>query len=86
MKINLLLGLSLLAVFVGCQNNIQPNNNLSSVITCPNCGFKKSEVMPTDVCVIRYTCVKCKKELTPKDTDCCVYCSYGSKPCPSKNG
>ena len=55
-----------------------------SEITCPNCGYKKIEVMPSDVCVIRYACEKCKTELTPKHTDCCVFCSYGSNPCPSK--
>ncbi len=27
-----------------------------SEITCPKCGFKKTETMPTDVCLLKYTC------------------------------
>jgi transposase-like protein len=53
-------------------------------ITCPKCGFKKKEVMPTDVCQIKYTCTNCQSELVPKDGDCCVYCTYGTHKCPSK--
>lgn len=55
-----------------------------STITCPYCGHKKLEKLPTDVCQIRYTCENCKKEITPKVGDCCVYCSYGDHKCPSK--
>ncbi|MDI1356535.1 MAG: GDCCVxC domain-containing (seleno)protein [bacterium] len=54
-----------------------------SEITCPHCGYKKFEMMPTDVCVIRYICENCKSTLHPKDGDCCVFCTYGSKVCPS---
>jgi hypothetical protein len=55
-----------------------------STITCPYCGHQKVETMPTDVCQIRYTCEKCKKDIHPKNGDCCVYCSYGDHKCPSK--
>ncbi len=55
---------------------------LNSVITCPVCGFKKEEEMPTDACEFFYQCTKCKTILRPKEGDCCVYCSYGSVPCP----
>jgi hypothetical protein len=55
-----------------------------STITCPYCGHKKLETLPTDVCQIRYTCEKCKKDIFPKTGDCCVYCSYGDHKCPSK--
>ena len=58
--------------------------SLQSVITCPKCGHKKTETMPTDVCLLKYTCEKCKADLFPKDSDCCVFCSYGSVKCPSK--
>lgn len=54
-----------------------------SEITCPQCGHKKTEIMPTDVCVIRYNCENCNTTLHPKDGDCCVFCSYGNKVCPS---
>jgi len=55
---------------------------LNSVIKCPECGFEKSEVMPTESCQYFYECTNCKTVLKPKDEDCCVYCSYGSVKCP----
>ena len=54
---------------------------LQSVITCPNCGYKKEETMPTDACQYFYECENCKKRLKPLQGDCCVYCSYGTVPC-----
>lgn len=55
---------------------------LESVITCPGCGFKKEEIMPTDVCQYFYECNNCHQLLKPKEGDCCVYCSYGTMTCP----
>jgi hypothetical protein len=55
---------------------------LKSTLTCPNCGHKKEELMPTDACQYFYECEKCKKVLKPLEGDCCVYCSYGSIKCP----
>ena len=55
---------------------------LKSEITCPNCGHKKEEEMPTNACQFFYECENCKKVLKPKEGDCCVYCSYGTVPCP----
>ncbi len=55
---------------------------LQSTITCPECGHKKEETMPTDACQFFYECENCKKVLKPQQGDCCVYCSYGSTPCP----
>ena len=57
---------------------------LESTITCPNCGHKKKEIMPTDACQFFYECEQCKTVLKPKQGDCCVYCSYGTIKCPSK--
>ncbi len=57
---------------------------LQSTITCPNCGHKKTETMPTDACQFFYECEKCKTVFKPKPGDCCVYCSYGTVKCPSK--
>ncbi|EKD79157.1 MAG: hypothetical protein ACD_41C00152G0008 [uncultured bacterium] len=57
---------------------------LQSTITCPECGSKKQETMPTDACQFFYTCTNCHKRLRPKPGDCCVFCSYGSNRCPSK--
>ncbi|HWA37775.1 MAG TPA: GDCCVxC domain-containing (seleno)protein [Burkholderiales bacterium] len=55
---------------------------LESVITCPSCGHKQSESMPTDACLFFYDCKACKAPLRPKHGDCCVFCSYGSVKCP----
>ena len=55
---------------------------LKSTITCPQCGHKKKELMPTDACVYFYDCENCKTVLKAKDGDCCVYCSYGTVQCP----
>src|SRR6516162_8167686 len=54
----------------------------ASVITCPHCGTDKSETMPTDACQFFYECSSCGARLKPKPGDCCVFCSYGSAPCP----
>ena len=55
---------------------------LDSIITCPHCGFRKEEVMPTDACQYFYKCPQCQALLRPKPGDCCVFCSYGLRPCP----
>jgi hypothetical protein len=53
-----------------------------SVITCPHCATAKAETMPTDACRVFYACTGCGATLRPKSGDCCVFCSYGSVPCP----
>lgn len=53
-----------------------------STITCPSCGASAVETMPTNACQYAYTCRRCGAELRPKKGDCCVFCSYGSVPCP----
>ncbi len=55
---------------------------LQSRITCPQCGFQREETMPTDACQFFWECPGCGVLLRPKPGDCCVYCSYGSVPCP----
>jgi hypothetical protein len=55
---------------------------LESTLTCPECGFVKTETMPTDACQWFYECTQCHTLLKPKAGDCCVYCSYGTQPCP----
>ncbi len=55
---------------------------LQSTLTCPSCGTTKTETMPTDACQYFYECTGCKTLLKPKQGDCCVFCSYGSVPCP----
>ena len=53
-----------------------------SIITCPHCTGAKSESMPIDACRVFYLCTCCGATLRPKQGDCCVFCSYGSIPCP----
>lgn len=57
---------------------------LQSVLTCPRCGYSVRETMPTDACLFFYECGNCKALLRPKAGDCCVFCSFGSVKCPSK--
>lgn len=62
-----------------------------STITCPHCGHEETEIMPMDNCLFFYECKNCGRLIKPKQGDCCVFCSYGSVPCPpvqemSQNG
>jgi len=59
-----------------------PVIQLISTITCPDCGHKTEETMPTNACQYFYECNKCHTVLKPLKGDCCVYCSYGSVACP----
>jgi len=55
---------------------------LESSIRCPQCGHTQLETMPTDACQWFYDCTACGVLLKPLKGDCCVYCSYGTVPCP----
>jgi hypothetical protein len=55
-----------------------------SLITCPACSYKTVEQMPTDTCQYFYECKSCGTLLRPLAGDCCVFCSYGDRPCPPK--
>ncbi|MGI8548935.1 MAG: GDCCVxC domain-containing (seleno)protein [Gemmatimonadaceae bacterium] len=55
-----------------------------SVITCPVCGKGSSAEMPLDACQFFFECPECHTMLRPKSGDCCVFCSYGSEPCPPR--
>lgn len=57
---------------------------LVSVLTCPECGAQHEETMPIDYCQFFYTCSNCETTFRAKTGDCCVYCSYGTVQCPSK--
>lgn len=56
---------------------------MSSVLTCPKCGYSERIEMPTNACAFFHECNCCHVRLRPKPGDCCVFCSYGSVPCPS---
>lgn len=55
---------------------------LQSTLTCPACGARATETMPTDACRRVYDCPACSAVLRPRPGDCCVFCSYGDVPCP----
>jgi hypothetical protein len=61
---------------------VNPSIILESTITCPHCAAVKTETMPTDACLFFYECSGCGTRLRPKQGHCCVFCSYGSIPCP----
>jgi len=62
--------------------NLTSEVDLISVITCPKCGRVESETMPADACQWFYGCKGCGEMLKPRPGDCCVYCSWGTLPCP----
>ncbi|MGH6931150.1 MAG: GDCCVxC domain-containing (seleno)protein [Dongiaceae bacterium] len=53
-----------------------------SILTCPNCGTQMRERMPINACLVFHECVGCQYLLRPRAGDCCVFCSFGSVPCP----
>ena len=55
---------------------------VTSTLTCPQCGAKSTETMPVNACIFFYDCPGCSALLQPRPGDCCVFCSYGSVPCP----
>ncbi len=58
------------------------NVELRSTLTCPECRAESRGDMPTEACQFFYDCPACKAVLRPKPGDCCVWCSYGTVPCP----
>ncbi|MDX1487208.1 MAG: GDCCVxC domain-containing (seleno)protein [Acidiferrobacterales bacterium] len=53
------------------------------MLRCPYCGFERRERMPNDACLIACQCKKCRLNLKPKAGDSCIFCSFGTVPCPS---
>jgi hypothetical protein len=60
----------------------KPLMQLESTLTCPLCQHQAAETMPTNACQFFYDCKGCGERLKPLAGDCCVFCSYGSVPCP----
>ena len=63
--------------------NHEPDVEQVSIITCPACQHERAERMPEFSCAIAYQCTACGAILRPLPGDCCVYCSYGTAPCPA---
>ena len=56
----------------------------TGTLTCPECGTRAVEEMPAMACVYFWECPACEAIIRPKPGDCCVFCSYGTAPCPPK--
>jgi len=54
---------------------------LQSVIRCPACQYAVIETMPTDACQRAYTCKSCGQQMRAMNGKC-VFCAFGSVPCP----
>jgi hypothetical protein len=67
---------------MAADHEVAKSMPIVSVITCPACGYAATETMPTNACRFFYDCRHCGSRLKPKAGDCCVFCSYGSVPCP----
>ena len=72
------------ASFVDLWSRLHVGSGRVSVITCPRCGERRREHMPTDACQFFYECRGCGAVLRPLPGDCCVFCSYGTVKCPPK--
>ena len=55
---------------------------LESTLTCPLCGHRSTQTMPTNACIFFHECAGCGALLKPRPGDCCVFCSYGTVACP----
>ncbi|HEX9424479.1 MAG TPA: GDCCVxC domain-containing (seleno)protein [Pyrinomonadaceae bacterium] len=53
-------------------------------LSCPQCGFQQEEEIPTDACLFFCECLGCHSRLKALPGDCCVFCSYGTVKCPSR--
>ena len=63
-----------------------PEIKTKAVFTCPKCQTKTKVTMPTEGKQHFFKCTneQCKANITIKEGECCVFCSYADKPCPSK--
>ncbi|WP_425461985.1 GDCCVxC domain-containing (seleno)protein [Neptuniibacter pectenicola] len=68
--------------YAGLPRGMMGKIILESTITCPKCGYVKTETMPEDACQWFYECVNCHYLLKPLKGDCCVFCSYSTISCP----
>lgn len=55
----------------------------TATLQCPSCGMTSEEVMPQDACLFFWICPHCATRHRPETGDCCVFCSYGGRRCPS---
>jgi transcription elongation factor Elf1 len=54
------------------------------ILTCPACGHHQREAMPRNACVRFYVCGACGARHGTRPGNCCVFCSWGDRPCPPR--
>jgi len=52
-----------------------------SILTCPYCAYKKSEVLQENISLTNFRCESCQQVVKISSGECCVYCQYGDYPC-----
>lgn len=55
---------------------------LDTVLYCPHCAGASTWRMPGNACQWRVVCPLCGRDIITLPGKCCVFCSYGSVPCP----
>jgi hypothetical protein len=58
--------------------------NKYSVLQCTGCGFTQEFEMPQYASRKHFYCPDCRKAHQSRKEECCIYCSYGSVPCPQQ--
>jgi hypothetical protein len=53
-------------------------------LICPVCLAASAVAIPTQACLFFFDCPTCHTLVQPKAGDCCVFCSYGDRPCPTR--
>lgn len=64
------------------MRDLRMTPQLTSILRCPECFHSEKLEMPTDACVFFHQCAGCGVVIKPNPGDCCVFCSFGSVPCP----
>lgn len=59
---------------------------LTARIACPLCRKVTEAAIPEGACQFFWDCPACGGVLRPKPGDCCVFCSYADRRCPSVLG
>ncbi len=53
----------------------------TAMIKCPFCGIRKRELIPQNMCIYFFECVKCKQKVPTPPAKCCVFCAFSNKKC-----
>jgi hypothetical protein len=54
-----------------------------STLTCPACGYQAEFQMPLHARKKFFQCANCHSHFESNKDKCCIFCSYGSVPCPN---